>query len=153
MAVRPLRGNEDATYPGDSDDDPGLDDMMEEFDHDQDRIMRQEWRGEDLGDEEPRPPQRRPRYQSRYQSGDSAAAPGERSPAAGPRAAVVRVESEEELEQRGFFGSRKSRMLGEPFVPTKAEREAREITSPLEVVVCCLRGWTRGFSASSPRSG
>ena len=50
MVVRPLFGKEDAARPGDSDDDPGIDEMMQEFEK-EDRIVRQEWRVEDLGDE------------------------------------------------------------------------------------------------------
>ena len=62
MAVRPLLGTEDANSPGDSDDDPGMEEMMEEFDkEDQERIMRQEWRVEDLD------------YQPGSSSGDRAA--------------------------------------------------------------------------------
>ena len=40
MAVRPLLGTEDANSPGDSDDDPGMEEIMEEFNKDN-RIMRQ----------------------------------------------------------------------------------------------------------------
>ena len=105
MAVSPLLTNDAEEEPGELDDDPGMDEMMT-FDQDQERIMRQEWRVEDFGDEEPRPPQR-PRYQTRSQSGDRAAPPGpqvrERSLAAGSGQVAVREESEEEKEQRGFL--------------------------------------------------
>ena len=56
MAVSPLLTNDAVEGPGELDDDPGMDEMMEEWDQDQDRIMRQEWRVEDLDHEEPRPP-------------------------------------------------------------------------------------------------
>ena len=89
--------------PRESDDDRGMDElvdeMMEELDQDKDRIMRQEWRVEDLDHEEPRPPQR-PRYQTRNPSGDRNAHPGpqvsERSLAAGSGQVAVREETEEE---------------------------------------------------------
>ena len=50
----------------------------------------------------------------------------ERSLAAGSGQVAVRMETEEEKEQRGFYGSREPRMLGEPYVPTEAEREEHE---------------------------
>ena len=37
-------------------------------------------------------------------------------------------ETDEEKEQRGFYDYRKPRMLGEPYVPTEAEREEHEKT-------------------------
>ena len=46
-----------------------------------------------------------------------------------PEAQVAsREESEVELEQSGFYGSRKPKLLGEPYVPTEAEREEHEKT-------------------------
>ena len=113
MAAR----TEDANQPGDSDNDPGMEEMMEEFDK-EDRTMRQEWRVEDLD------------YQPGSSSGDRAAPSGpqvsERSLAVGSGQVAVRMGTEEEKEQRGFYGSRKPRMLGEPYVPTEAEREEHE---------------------------
>ena len=39
---------------------------------------------------------------------------------------AVREETEEEKDQRGFYGTRKPKLLGEPYVPTEAEREEHE---------------------------
>ena len=75
MAVSPLLTNDAEEEPGELDDDPGMDEMTEEWDQDQDRNMRQEWRVEDLDHEEPRPPQR-PRYQTWNPSSDRAAPSG-----------------------------------------------------------------------------
>ena len=62
-----------------------------------------------------------------YDAGDPAPGQvGERSPAAVPGPPAIRKKSEEELEQEGFYGSRKPRMLGEPYVPTQQEREEHE---------------------------
>ena len=61
-------------------------------------------------------------------SGDASPGPqvGERSPAAGSGPRAVRVKSREELEQEGVFGSRRPRMLAEPYVPTQQERDKHE---------------------------
>ena len=60
----------------------------------------------------------------------SNASPGpqvcERSPAAGSGPRAVRVKSQVGLEQEGFFGSRRPRMLAEPYVPTQQERGEHE---------------------------
>ena len=77
--------------------------------------MRQEWRVEDFDHEEPRPPQR-PRYQTRSQSGSAHPGPqvSERSLAAGSGPMVVQERSDFDLEEGGFYGSRKPKLLGEP---------------------------------------
>ena len=45
-----------------------------------------------------------------------------------PPDARIALPEESRLEQEGFFGSRKPRLLGEPYVPTEAEREEHDKT-------------------------
>ena len=72
-----------------------------------------------------------------------------------PEAQVApREESEVELEQSGFFGSRKPKITRRALCADRGgARGAREDPSSLEVLVPLMRRWRRGFSASSPRSG
>ena len=102
MAVRPLLANDVGEGPGDSDDHLGMDEMMEEFE--------QGGPGEDSRHRDP---------------GEGPPGPQvtERSVAAGSGPIGVRERSEVELEQEGFYGSRKPRLLGEPYVPTEQEIE------------------------------
>ena len=87
-------------------------------------------------DEAPRLPVR-VRHRSSHGPGGGQASGSqvsERSLAADPGPPAVREKSNE--EQEGFYGSRKPRMLGEPYVPTQAEREEHEKSHlPLEVMV------------------
>ena len=101
MAGRPLLGK-DAADPGESDDDP-------------DRMG-------DIIDEMMADPLNGPPVDYDSEEGSRAPGPqvGERSPAAGSGPPAVRNKSEEELEQEGFYGSRRPKMLGEPYVPTEA---------------------------------
>ena len=51
---------------------------------------------------------------------------GERSLADVPGRLAARSKSQGEPESEGFYGSRRPKMLGEPYVPTEAEREEHE---------------------------
>ena len=108
MAVRPTHAANEEMGSGESDDDPDrMDDLV-------DGMMAEPLNGP--------PVDMRP--------GGSDAPPGpqvsERSLAAGSGQLAARSKSQEELESEGFYGSRRPKVLAEPYVPTEAEREEHE---------------------------
>ena len=101
MAVRPTHAANEAEEPGESDDDPGMD---------------VETMAEDLKEFDPPPPVRA-RHESPHGPVAGSSAPGsqvsERSLAAEPGPLAAKGKSEEELEQEGFYGNRRPKMLGD----------------------------------------
>ena len=108
MAVRPTHAANEEIGSGESDDDPDrMDDLVDE-------MMAESLNGPPVG--------------MGHEGSDASpgAQVGERSPADVPGRLAARSKSQEELESEGFDGSRRPQMLGEPYVPTEAEREEHE---------------------------
>ena len=108
MAVSPTHAANEEMGSGESDDDPDrMDDLVDE-------MMAEPLKGPPVD-----------------MSPDGSYAPpgpqvSERSLAAGSGQLAARSKSQEELESEGFYGSRRPKMLAEPYVPTEAEREEHE---------------------------
>ena len=108
VTIRPTHAANEDIGSSESDDDP-------------DRM-------DDIVDEMMAEPLNGPPVDMRPDGSDASPGPqvSERPLAAGSGQLAARSKSQEELESEGFYGSRRPRMLGEPYVPTEAEQEEHE---------------------------
>ena len=108
MAVRATHASNEELGSGESDDVPD--------------------RTDDLLDEMMAEPLNGPPLDMRPDGSDASPGPqvSERSLAVGSGQLAASSKSQEELDSEGFYGSRRPKMLGEPYVPTEAEREEHE---------------------------